>query len=105
MELEIILIFLAIVAFIAIYLIKKRGLVGAMIGGKVEKTYGEVAGTAMKLLSAKIKVHKLNKKGKSKVVVEFVATSPASWQSMPIELDKNQVSKLRGYLENAENEI
>ncbi len=99
------ILFLAAALGIAAYLIKTKGFVGAMLGGKVEKTYGEVYSDGSRTGNAIIKIHRINKKDTPKAVIEYSFSSVGAFQSTPIELNKSELLKLQKYINELASEI
>jgi hypothetical protein len=100
-------IFFAFFAFVVgsfIYRIfKNGGFKAAMFGAPIIRTVGEVsASRSSRLLNVAVKVHILGGNSPDKTVgLEFVATSFASYQMMPVSLSTVEAKKLIMLLESA----
>jgi hypothetical protein len=104
MELAVVLSIVIVGAAIAIYMIRKQGFVGAMLGGTVKETFGEVHVSTKALgVTAKLKVHKLNQKDQNRIVIELTQSTLGSFESTSLELTKTELHQLRTILEQADN--
>ena len=104
MEIFFLAVILIIVA-IAIWMIFKRGLLGSMLGGEVEKTYGEVYFSSHGMVSHVFKVHRLIKDASPIIALEYRQGTSGGFQMIPLRLTKNEASKLAALLNEAANEI
>jgi len=84
-------------------IIKNGGFKAAMFGAPIERTVGEVsASRSSRLMNVAVKVHVLGGNSSDKAIgLEFVATSFASYQMMPVSLSTVEAKKLIMLLESA----
>jgi hypothetical protein len=87
-----------------LYQILTKGFKGATFGGKIDKTYGEIALQKQFIMNGKIRVHKVAKKDGNQIGIELVHTSPLSYQMVPAHLSKEEAQKLIQLLTVAINE-
>lgn len=95
--------FIGIIAYFVYLVIPYRGFRGAMFGSKLRRTVGEVQGTSAGLVRSRVRVHVLDSKNtpEKHVGLEFIASSVASYQMMPISLSRSEVVNLIVYLQQA----
>jgi hypothetical protein len=83
-------------------ILKYGGFKGAVFGGRIERTLGEVRGTGRAAGNVKVRVHALAGGGEDRAVgVEFVATTIVSYQMFPITLSAKAAQDLIGLLQDA----
>lgn len=100
-------VFFAVFATFAGYLlyqIATKGLKGAMFGGRINKTYGEIELEKQSFLSGKLKVHRVESKTGSKIGIEVAHKSMLSFQMVPATLSKEEARRLIQLLTQATNE-
>ena len=88
----------------AIWLMKKRGVMGAILGGEIVQTYGEIVSKPTAMTNT-IRVHRLEKSNGSSGVVELVFSSLGTYNTNPIELNSLQVEDLIGYLQELSRDL
>jgi hypothetical protein len=95
--------FFGAIGFFAYRMFRYKGLKGAIFGGEIVRTVGEVQSENRGLMRSSLKVHILRvpDSQEQKVGLEFVATSFASYQMMPILLSRAEVTKLASLLADA----
>ena len=95
--------FVGVLAYMVFGVIRYKGFRGAMFGSELQNTIGEVEGTNSGLVHSKVRVHVLDSKNNpdKNVGLEFIATSFASYQMMPIPLSQSQTANLISYLRQA----
>jgi hypothetical protein len=86
-------------------MIFKRGLIGAILGGSIEKTYGDFYSSKTGMVTHRFKVHRVIKKNSPHVVIEYRQGSFGSGKLIPIELSKQDAEKLADFLKAAADEI
>ena len=95
-------IFIAILLFSLFRLVKYRAFKAATFGGHVEGTVGEVTGARQSLGNVKLRVHVLSSGGLERAVgIELVATTFASYRTLPISLSVSGAETLIELLQTA----
>ena len=100
-------IFFAVFAAVAgyiLYQIFTKGFKGALFGGRIEKTYGEIELEKQTMMSGKLKVHRVSSKDGNRVGIELVHKSMLSYQMVPATLSKQEAQRLIHLLTLAANE-
>ena len=100
-------IFFALFALVAgyfLYQIATKGFKGAMFGGRIEKTYGEIELEKKSILSGKLKIHRVATANGSKVGIEVVHKSLLSFQMVPATLSNEEARRLIQMLTEATSE-
>lgn len=87
-----------------LYQMATKGFKGAMFGGRIEKTYGEIELEKQGIMSGKLKIHRIASSNGSKVGIEVVHKSLLSFQMVPATLRKEEVRRLIQLLTQATNE-
>ena len=97
------IVFVGILAYMIYGVIRYKGFRGAMFRSELRNTIGEVEGTNSGLVKSKVRVHVLDSKNTldKNIGLEFIATSFASYQMMPISLSRSQAVNLISYLQQA----
>lgn len=99
------LIIFAVSGIIGVRMVFKRGLVGSMMGGKLEKTYGEVCFSSHAMVTHTFKVHRLIKKSQPTIALEYRQRTFGGGKIIPLQLSKSEATKLSELLRQAANEI
>ena len=86
-------------------MIFKRGFIGAILGGSIEKTYGDFYSSKTGMVTHRYKIHRVMKKNSPYVVIEYRQGSFGSGKLIPIELSKQDAEKLSEFLKAAADEI
>lgn len=87
---------LLVVAYLIFRIIKYNGILGALVGGRITKTYGEVVGLRKSgLFKAKVGIHRVSKDGKNRVVVVIVMTSSLGYKMLPVILPREDANRLK----------
>ena len=74
----------------------------AIFGAPIERTLGEVDGGSGKIMSIKVKVHRLGGDAPDKAIgLEFVAKSLTSYEMMPVTLSVSEAKKLAILIKSA----
>jgi hypothetical protein len=95
-------IFIAILLFSLFRLVKYRAFKAATFGGHVEGTVGAVMGARQSLGNVKLRVHVLSGGGPERAVgIELVATTFASYRTLPISLSVSGAETLIRLLQTA----
>jgi hypothetical protein len=82
-------------------LLRFGGIKAAMFGASIERTIGEARASSGRIVKGVVKVHVLDGGPDKAVGLEFVATSFASYQMLPVTLSENEARNLIRFLENA----
>jgi hypothetical protein len=95
--------FVAIAGYFVFNLIRHKGLKGALFGGRIAETFGEVPGTKQGPVSVSLKVHAVASPDHPTPDggLELVARSFASYQMMPIRLQRAEAQELLRLLQAA----
>lgn len=80
-------------------IIRRGDFKGALFNARVAQTVGEVHGEGPVLAKARVKVHLLEKDAERLIGLEFVSTSIASYEMMPLTLSPAEARKLISVLE------
>ncbi len=94
------IIFAVVIANMLFGIVKNRGFRGMMFGAAIESTVGEIPLGTRGLLTQKIKVHQLapDAAGESRIGLELVSWTIASYQMLPIRLTASQAHELMDLL-------
>ncbi len=93
------LVFGGLFVLFAFNIIRRGGFKGAIFNARVARTVGEVEGEGPVLAKARVKVHLLEKNAERMIGLEFVSTSLASYEMMPLMLSASETRKLITVLE------
>ena len=102
-EVVFLVLFIGTLSFFAYRIFRYKGFKGAMFGGEIVRTVGEVEGRNQGPMSCLLKVHVLRtfENPEPVIGVEFVAKSFASYQMMPLSLSRAEATKLASLLTDA----
>lgn len=102
-----IFIFLSIASGIWIlsYIFKSKGIKGAVFGGKIIKTFGELEFEDNSFSSNKILIHSIERKSESALTIEFVQKGFLSYRMNSITLSQEEARQLSSIMNSAINEI
>jgi len=94
---------LAIVGVFAWRFIRSGSLTGALLGGRISNTVGEVELRSSALTSRVLKVHVLETKSDvtPQVALAIVSKAPLAASMVPIKLSRDQARQLASLLEKA----
>lgn len=104
MEFFFLIVFLSLV-IVGIKMVAKQGFIGSMLGGNIEKTYGEVSFSSHSGVSHSFKVHRLIKHSSPQIALEYRQSTIGGGQMIPLKLTKNEAVKLSALLGEAANEL
>lgn len=93
------LIFVGIGVYFVFNVVRRGSLKGAIFNATIAQTVGEVEGSGPSMMRTRVKVHILEKDAQKLVGLEFVATSVASYDMMPLTLSVTEAKKLVAVLE------
>jgi hypothetical protein len=95
----------AIVGFFAWRFIRSGSLTGAMLGGRIARTVGEVQLRSTAFMSSVLKVHVLETKSDAtpQVALSIVSKAPLAVSMVPYKLSRDQARQLAALLEQAAN--
>jgi hypothetical protein len=95
--------FAAIAGYFLFNLFRYKGLKGALFGGRIVETFGEVRGTKQGPVRVSLKLHSVASPDHPTpdVGLELVARSFASYQMMPIRLRRTEAQELLRLLQRA----
>ena len=96
------LIFGAIVLSFLVNIARRGGFKGAMFNAEIAGTVGEVETIGAKIMSQRIKIHRLLRDGAPLIGVEVVSKSIGSYEMLPLALTKTQAQQLVALLEEAQ---
>lgn len=97
------IIFAAIACYL-LYQIVTKGFKGALFGGKVEKTFGEIGLEKQNIISGKLRVHKIISETGNMIGIEIIQKSFLGYQMTPATLKKEEAVRLIQLLTQATNE-
>jgi hypothetical protein len=83
------------------WIVKNRGISGAILGGKVLETVGEIPGVDGPLVSSSLRVRTVQTGGDPDIALEFAMRTLARWHITPIRLTRAQARDLIRLLERA----
>jgi len=89
----------------AIRLVSKRGIMGSLLGGTIEKTYGEVGLSSHGMVSHTFKIHRLIIDDSPQIAFVYRQGSFGGGKLFPLKLTKNEAKTLANLLTEATNEI
>lgn len=95
----------AVLCAIGIRMVIKNGLIGSMLGGKIDKTYGEIYCSLNGMASHRFQVHRLNRDNQSEIALVYKQGTVGGGKMIPVKLTKSEASKLSRLLSEAANEI
>ena len=96
-----IVIFAIAAGYFLVSIVKNKGLKGAILGGKVKTTLGEIELESKGLIKTKIKIHSIEKNGKSNISLEIVHRSILSYQMVPVTMTKDEARQLIELMQRA----
>ncbi len=95
-------VFAAVVLFFVWRFVRSGSLTGAMLGGSIEKEFGEIALDGGALHSQKLKVYAMKAPGGERFVgVSLVAKAPLAASMIPFKLSYAQARELAALLTRA----
>ncbi len=97
-------IFLAIFAAIIAYWlfqVSTKGFKGALFGGAIERTVGEITLARRGILGGRLKVHRVAAEHGRMVGIEIVFWTPLSYQMIPVTLTSEEAKRLGEMLTQA----
>jgi hypothetical protein len=97
-------VFLLFIGYFFIRIIKYKGFRGALFGGEITKTFGEIELSRPGLLKTKLKIHRIKADGKNDVGVEVISKSALSYRVYPVNLSREEASRLAELITRAANE-
>jgi hypothetical protein len=74
--------------------IKYKGFRGALFGGEITKTFGEIDLSGSRMMGTKLKIHRINADGKNDVGDEVINKSPLSYLVYPVKLSREEATRL-----------
>ncbi|MEZ5919816.1 MAG: hypothetical protein R3C60_00540 [Parvularculaceae bacterium] len=93
-------VFFAIAAFFLIR-VARFGFKGAMFGGQIVESFGQVETDKVAFFSGRVRTHVIDK-GEEKIVgMEVVFSAPLAWQMTPVRLTAAQARELAAQLADA----
>jgi len=98
-------IFLLIAGYFLYRIIRNKGLRGAMFGGIVSKTIGEIELAKKGMIRSKIKVHRIQSGGANKIGIEVVHKGHLSYHMTPITLSREEAVRLTELIGRAVTEM
>jgi len=93
-----------LVACYMIFQIATKGVKGALFGGRIEKTYGEIELEKQTLMRGKLKIHKIITKKGQRIGIEIAHKSFLSYSMVPATLSKEEAAKFTHLLTSAISE-
>lgn len=97
-------VFIGLIAAYFLYsVIRHGGITGAIFGGKISSSIGEVSAYKRGLLSQKLKVHVLETDDPAapRVGIQLTSSAPGSWNTVPIRLSDDGVRELISLLKQS----
>lgn len=87
-------IFLLFVGYFIFRIIKYKGFRGALFGGEITKTFGEIELSKPGMLKTKLRIHRIKADGKNDVGIEVISKSPLSYHVYPVKLSREEATRL-----------
>ncbi len=86
--------FLLIFGSYVIFQVVTKGFKGALFGGRISKSYGEVKLAKKGMMSTGLGVHGITTDDGSRIGIEIVHKSPFGFQMTPVTLTKTEAQEL-----------
>jgi hypothetical protein len=95
-------IFATIAVAFLVNILRRGGIKAAMFNAEIRGTVGEVETVGAKIMSQRLKIHRLFRDGTPLIGIEVVSKSISSYEMLPLSLTGKQVQQLIALLEEAQ---